>query len=177
MQTKRMYVLWQEVVSYEEGIYACRENETCGRFKCAALEWDVADETICFQPTSVIWNNILFVSLQLCVIIKTEAMFSSETGWRWSKWSATTPCGNPQAVPQHGSSQQASFLYTVTHTSFYYSINHTMNLICCNAGLVHSIIHLGQRRTKWIETQTRSSPRHRHPTWTLLLWVMSESLL
>jgi hypothetical protein len=51
----------------------------------ATLERGVADEIICFQPNSVMVTNILFVSLQLWVIIKTEAMFSSETGWKWSK--------------------------------------------------------------------------------------------
>ena len=51
----------------------------------ASLERCVANEGTIFHPTSVMWRNILFVSLQLWVIIKTEAMFSSETGWRWSK--------------------------------------------------------------------------------------------
>ena len=51
----------------------------------ASLERCVANEGTIFYPTSVMWRNVLFVSLQLWVIIKTEAMFSSETGWRWSK--------------------------------------------------------------------------------------------
>jgi len=41
---------------------------------------------------------------QLWVIIKAKTVFSPETGWRWSKWPTTTPCGNSEAVPQHGSS-------------------------------------------------------------------------
>jgi len=165
-------------IIWRKHLYAQRKWQFWWVQVFASLERGVATEgTICFYPTSVVWNNILFVSLQLWVIIKTEAMFSSETGWRWSKWSATAPCGNTQAVPQHGSAQQASSIYIVTPTSLHYWTKDIMNPVCCDTGLVHSITHSGRQRTKWIEIQTQSSPQHHHLTWMPLFWVMIESLL
>lgn len=121
-------------------------------------------------PVWCVGRYCCLVMFQLWVIIKTEAVFSPETRWRWSKWSATTPCRNPQAVPQRSASQQASLLYVMTARMQITLLEQRYDVLYCDAGPAHSSTPWDRQRTRWTGTQT-----HR-PTWLSLLWVMSGSL-